>query len=271
MVGFAANSLLCRGALGAASIDAASFTAVRVASGALALAALVPRAARRAGSWAGAAALAAYALAFSFAYLRLAAGVGALLLFGAVQVTMMIAGLRAGERPGPWQWLGLAAAFGGLVVLVAPALAAPDPVGAALMAIAGVAWGVYSLIGRGAAHPLAATADNFARATPVALAVAAATIAWGRLGGGGGHVEVRGVALAATSGVAASGLGYTLWYAALRGLSRTQAAIAQLTVPVIAAAGAVALLDEVVTPRLVIAAVAIAAGVVAALAAPSRR
>jgi len=174
LTGFAANSLLCRMALREARIDASSFTLVRLASGAIVLALLAritanPRAPASSGSWRAGAALFAYAIAFSFAYLRLGASVGALVLFGVVQTTMIVGGLRAGERPRAQQWVGLAVAFAGLIALNLPGLSAPDPLGAGLMAIAGVAWGVYSLLGRGCANPLAATADNFMRSVPLAV------------------------------------------------------------------------------------------------------
>jgi drug/metabolite transporter (DMT)-like permease len=285
LVGFAANSLLCRAALGARSIDAASFTCVRLASGALVLWLIartlaargdppgvrVPDSAgaatsggRGAGSWASAAALFLYAAAFSFSYLRLTAATGALILFAAVQATMIAVGIRGGERPPPLAWLGFALAAGGLLALTLPGLAAPDPAGAALMAAAGVAWGVYSLRGRGAARPLAATADNFLRslafAAPLAAAIALA-----------GHATPRGVGLAIASGAIASGLGYSLWYAALPRLAATRAAIVQLSVPVVAAAGAAGFLGETITPRLAGAAAAIVGGIALAIVARQRR
>ncbi len=259
LVGFAANSLLCRAALGAGSIDAASFTAIRIAAGAAVL--IVIARGQRAGSWASAAALFAYAAAFSFAYLRLVTATGALILFAAVQVTMIGAGVARGERPRAIEWLGFAIAIAGLVVLVLPGLAAPDPIGAGLMAIAGASWGVYSLRGRGAARPLAATADNFVRAVPMAaLLLLAIPLA-------GGHAEPRGIALAAASGALASGIGYTLWYAALPSLAAVRAAIVQLAVPVLAAASGALVLHEPVTLRLAIATALIVGGIALALAA----
>jgi len=264
LVGFAANSLLCRSALGARSIDAASFTAIRVASGALVLFALARGRIRGAGTWASSAALFGYAAAFSFAYLRLTTATGALVLFACVQATMIGWGVVRGHRPAALEWLGLAIAAGGLIALTLPGLEAPDPIGAALMAGAGVCWGVYSLRGRSAKLPLAATADNFIRALPFAAVLLVAIPL------DGGTLTARGAILAAASGAIASGLGYSLWYAALPHLSPTRAAILQLTVPVLAAAGGVIALGELVTGRLAGAAAAILGGVAIALVARRR-
>ncbi len=264
LVGFAANSLLCRAALGAQLIDAASFTAIRLGSGALVLAVLAWRA-PRAGSWASAGALFAYAAAFSFAYLRLTTATGALILFATVQATMIVWGVVRGERPRVLEWLGLAIAAAGLVTLTFPGLAAPDPLGAGLMAAAGLAWGIYSLRGRGAANPLTVTADNFARAVPFA-ALLLLVIPLSDTG----NVTPRGALLAAGSGAIASGIGYTLWYAALPHLPATRAAIVQLSVPVLAALGGVVVLGEVVSVRLAGATLAILGGVALALLARQR-
>jgi drug/metabolite transporter (DMT)-like permease len=270
LTGFAANSLLCRMALRPGLVDAATFTGVRLASGALVLALLARRSARgpgtaRGGSWASAAALFAYAAAFSYAYLKISAGVGALLLFGAVQITMLAAALRAGDRPRGLEVAGWLAAAGGLVALLSPGLTAPDPRGAALMAAAGVAWGVYSLRGRSAASPLAATADNFARSVPMAAALVLVALAFRPL-----HATSRGVVLAALSGALASGVGYSLWYAAVPTLGATRAAVVQLLVPVLVAAAGVALLGEPVTQRLVLSALAVLGGVALAISAGGR-
>jgi len=264
MLAFAANSLLCRAALGGGLADAASFTTLRLASGALALGAL----ARARGSaltpsrvaWGSALALFTYALGFSLAYLRIPAGAGALLLFAAVQLTMIGAGLRSGERPRALEWVGLAVSLAGLVLLTRPGLTGPDPTGAALMLGAGVAWGVYSLRGRGAADAVAANASAFARAVPLALATSAAfgLIAATRL-------TPAGVLLAIASGAVTSGLGYAVWYAALRGLSATRAAIVQLSVPPLAAVGGVLALGEDVSLRLVLASVLILGGIALAI------
>jgi drug/metabolite transporter (DMT)-like permease len=186
----------------------------------------------------------AYAIAFSFAYLSLAAGTGALILFGAVQATMIVAGIAAGERPRARQWLGLVLALAGLAYLVSPGLAAPAPLGALLMGAAGVAWGLYSISGRRVVDPIAATASNFIRALPFALVLSLAT--------GPARLSPRGFVLAAVSGAIASGLGYVIWYAALPRLTSTQAAVVQLAVPPLAALAAVAFLGEALTLRLVL-------------------
>jgi drug/metabolite transporter (DMT)-like permease len=259
LVGFAANSLLCRAALGDLSIDAASFTAIRIGSGAAVLFALARGSTGGAGSWPSAAALFAYAAAFSFAYLRLTTATGALVLFACVQATMIGWGVARGARPRALEWLGLALAAGGLVALLLPGLAAPDPLGATLMALAGIAWGVYSLRGRSAARPLAATADNFLRAVPFAAALLLAIPL------AGGHISARGAALAAASGALASGLGYSLWYAALPSLAPARAAIVQLSVPVLAASGGALVLGETVTFRFAAATAAILGGIAIAL------
>jgi drug/metabolite transporter (DMT)-like permease len=251
-------------------VDAATFTSIRVISGAVALLILgrIAAAPRNetsptgVGSWGSAAALFAYAAAFSFAYLRIGAGLGALLLFGAVQATMLVWALRGGERLRWPEWAGLVAAVAGLVALVRPGLSAPDPAGAALMILAGVAWGAYSLRGRGTSRPLAATASNFARALPLALALSLACL-------GSARISPRGALLAVASGALSSGVGYSLWYAALRDLTATQAAILQLSVPVLAAVGGVALLGETLTPRLAACGAIILGGV--ALAVVGRR
>ncbi len=257
MAAFAGNSLLCRQALARTDVDPATFTSVRVASGALALA-LLARARGHspaaAGSWGSALALFAYAAAFSFAYVSLPASTGALLLFGAVQLTMIGRGLRAGERPRPAQIAGLAAAFAGLVVLLAPGLAAPEPRGAALMLAAGAAWGVYSLRGRAAGAPLAVTSGNFLRAVPLALATSVAFA-------GRASADPAGIALAAASGALASGAGYAIWYSALPGLTATRAATVQLSVPVLASLGGIVFLGEPLTARLALASAAILGGI----------
>jgi drug/metabolite transporter (DMT)-like permease len=265
MLAFAANSLLCRAALAGGHADAAGFTTLRVATGALALGAL----ARARGSaapparvaWGSALALFAYAIGFSLAYLRIPAGTGALLLFAAVQLTMIGAGLRGGERPRALEWAGLAVSLVGLVLLTRPGLSQPDPTGAALMLGAGAAWGVYSLRGRGAADAVAANASSFARAVPLALATSAA---FGLLAAT--RLTPAGVLLAVASGAVTSGLGYAVWYAALRGLTATRAAIVQLSVPPLAALGGVLVLGEQVSLRLVLASVLILGGIALAIA-----
>jgi drug/metabolite transporter (DMT)-like permease len=271
LIGFAANSLLCRLALAAGEIDAGGFTAVRLATGALALAVLRrwrdgpaccrPAEARAGGdAWIGPALLVGYAAPFAFAYVRIGAGVGALALFAAVQLTMLGSAVARGERPAPRTWAGLVLALGGLAGLALPGAAAPDPLGLALMVVAGVAWGAYSLRGRGAVDPLATTAASFARGAPLALAVALAAAALAAP-----HATARGLALAAASGALASGVGYALWYAALPALGATRAAVVQLLVPVVAAGAAIPLLGESPTARLGLASVAILGGVALAL------
>jgi drug/metabolite transporter (DMT)-like permease len=259
MIAFAANSLLCRMALGEQQIDAASFTAVRVLSGALILTLFMLPHWRRGGrrselNWRTALMLFAYMIFFSFAYLSLSAGTGALLLFGAVQLTMILAALRAGERFTPGSWGGLLLAVAGLVYLVSPGITAPDPIGAVFMLIAGMAWGLYSLLGRRAKNPLEATAHNFLLAAPLAIATSVLFI-------GDFHISAHGLWLAIASGAVASGLGYVVWYAALRGLTSTRAATVQLSVPVIAAIGGVLLLSEPMTLRLVLASAATLGGI----------
>lgn len=256
LVAFAGNSLLCRAALAHGGIDAASFTLVRLLSGATVLAVLVRfRASGNGrGDWRSALALFAYAAAFSFAYLQLTAATGALLLFGAVQATMIARGLWTGERLRSPQWCGLLLACGGLVGLVLPGLSAPPFSGALLMLGAGMAWGVYSLRGRGAGDPLRVTAGNFLRAVP--MAVLLALLLMDRA-----SMTPAGVGYAVLSGALASGMGYAIWYAALPFLRATTAATVQLCVPVIAALGGVVLLGEPLTLRLLLASVAILGGI----------
>jgi drug/metabolite transporter (DMT)-like permease len=263
MAAFAANSLLCRLALGQEQIDAASFTSIRVAAGVVTLCLILLQRSKRLAlapmNWKSVLALAAYMIFFSFAYMSLNAGVGALVLFGAVQLTMFIVALRVGEHFAPLQWLGLALAVVGLIYLVSPGLTAPDPLGAALMGVAGLAWGVYSLVGRGATDPLAATTTNFLYTLPLVLIVSLFTLNQAAM-------STTGVVLAVASGALASGCGYVIWYAALRGLTATRAAVVQLSVPVIAALGAALFLAEPITFRLVLASVATLGGVAIVLA-----
>ncbi len=254
LIAFAANSVLCRLALGDGAIDAWSFTAVRLGAGALTLVALV--ALRRlpseptAGSRRGAFFLILYALPFSFAYLALDTGTGALLLFGAVQLTMIGLGWRGGERPAALEWLGLLGAAAGVMYLVSPGVTAPDPIGAAVMVLAGVGWGLYSVAGKSAGqsggNPTVVTAANFRRAALVVVPLSVVAIPWMQL-------SLQGVLLATASGALASGLGYSIWYAALQHLSATRAALVQLAVPALAAGGGVLLVDEQITMRLAVA------------------
>ena len=265
MIAFAGNSLLCRAALQTGRIDAASFTTIRVVSGALALWLIVRLqrgGAAKAGSWPSGLALFAYAAAFSFAYLTLTAATGALILFGAVQATMIGTAFWRGDRLGGWQLLGVACALGGLVGLLLPGLSAPPLLGAGLMLLAGIAWGVYSLRGRGAGDPLRATTGNFVRAVPFALVLSLAMLPWAR-------ADLAGAALAIASGALTSGIGYAIWYSALRGLKAATAATVQLSVPPLAAVGGVVLLGEPATLRLLVASVAILGGI--ALASAEKR
>jgi len=257
MLAFAGNSLLCRVALTETSIAAASFTSLRLASGALILLVILRLrgvGATAGGSWPMAAMLSAYAVFFSFAWRGLTAATGALLLFGGVQLTMMGYGLWAGERLRGAKLLGVVVAVAGLVGLLLPGLAAPPPHAAVLMLAAGAAWGVYSVLGRGAGDPIAATGGNFLRAVPFAALLALAAT---------GHesVDRMGVLYAVLSGAVTSGLGYVLWYAALPALRATSAATIQLSVPAIAAIGGAVLLAEPITVRLLLSSVAILGGI----------
>lgn len=260
MVAFAGNSLLCRMALGGGAIDAASFTTIRFGSGAVALLILaaasgtLPSAARG-GGWLPAAVLFVYAFPFAFAYAWLTTGTGALVLFGTVQLTMIAAGLRAGERPSALDWIGLALATAGLVWLVMPGLStSPSPAGVALMSVAGIAWGLYSLLGRNSTAPVADVTGTFIRLAPATLAVTALT--WPS-----SHASLRGITLATLSGAVTSGGGYVVWYHALRHLTAARASILQLSVPALAALGGALVLAEPVTLRLVTAAALILGGV----------
>lgn len=262
LIAFAMNSILCRLALANSSIDAASFTLIRLTSGAITLAVLSPitkkRNAWNHGSWVSGALLFAYAAAFSYSYLKLSAGTGGLILFGSVQFTMIGIGIFKGERPGLLEWLGLAIALGGLVILMAPGLHAPAPVGAALMVAAGCAWGLYSLRGRGAKEPVLATSDNFLKSVPFAIITAA--IAYGQT-----HATGYGVTLAIVSGAITSGIGYVLWYSVLPHLTATRAAISQLAVPALVAIMGVVALSEQVSPRFLIASALMLGGVAMAV------
>lgn len=257
MTAFAANSLLCRMALKHTAIDAASFTSIRIVSGALVLWLLVRMrggspGAR--GSWTSALALFAYAAGFSFAYVQLSAATGALILFCAVQATMIGYALAKGERLRGLQAIGLCLALAGLVSLLAPGLSAPPPASAALMMAAGIAWGIYSLQGKRLGDPTLATAGNFLRAVPFALILSAITLP-------GQSLDAAGVAYAMASGGLASGLGYAIWYAALPALTATNAATLQLSVPVLATIGGVLFLGETVSPRLLLCSAAILGGI----------
>lgn len=276
LIAFALNSILCRIALAAGEADAASFTGVRVLAGAIALVIvslvykrpmigegvvvesgvkpLPPRGLLQFGSWASAFFLFAYAICFSFAYLGLAAGTGALILFGSVQMTMIAASIVKGERPGTWELFGVAVAFAGLIYLVLPGLASPPLFNSLLMAAAGAAWGFYTLRGRGSEDPLAETTGNFVRAVPMAAVAVIPFI-------GSLNLSVRGTVFAVLSGALASGVGYSVWYAALKYHTPTRAAVLQLAVPIIAAIGGVLLLSEVFQIRMLTASAMILGGI----------
>lgn len=258
MIAFAANSVLCRLALEGQHIDAASFTSIRLAAGTVALLGILllrwPSFVIRRPNWMTIGSLFAYMACFSFSYQYLDTGSGALILFGAVQLTMISAALLAGEKLSLMSSSGLCVAVGGLLVLLFPGIAVPNPLGAMLMGIAGIAWGFYSLGGRGATDPTAATAANFLYALPIALALSILSF-------GSAPIEPYGVALAIVSGAITSGLGYAVWYQALPLLSATRAASVQLSVPAIAAIGGVLILSEPVTLRLVVATILLIGGI----------
>ncbi|MDH0289617.1 DMT family transporter [Pseudomonas sp. GD04087] len=266
MIAFAGNSILCRLALKATSIDAVSFTGIRIFSGALMLALLLRlrrRAAREGGNWRAAAALFVYAAAFSYAYVQLDAGTGALLLFGAVQVTMIVVGLLRGERLRGQALLGFLLALGGLLVQLLPSASAPPLAGALLMLLSGVAWGLYSLLGRTGSDPLAISTGNFVRAIAFAALLAAFF-----------HSDLRvdsiGAVYAVLSGAVASGIGYAIWYSALPGLSAIQGASVQLSVPILAALSGAVLLGEAISLRLALVSLAVLGGIALILLAKVR-
>jgi drug/metabolite transporter (DMT)-like permease len=258
MLAFAANSILCRMALGKATIDAASFTSIRLLSGAVILAGILlyrNRAFQKESiNPISTLMLFAYAICFSFSYIKLSAGTGALILFGTVQLTMISFGMIKGERHGKQVWIGFIAAFGGLVYLLLPSVSAPPLMSAILMIIAGIAWGFYTIRGKKSAHPLAATGWNFIGTIPLVLLTYL-------LFRSNVHLTSEGITLAILSGAFASGIGYVIWYSAIPNLTATSAATVQLSVPVIAAFGGVMLLAEPVTPRLLIASMVILGGI----------
>jgi drug/metabolite transporter (DMT)-like permease len=267
MLAFAGNSLLARAALQGGRIDAASFTTLRLVAGAAVLWLLVRLrhdAPAGRGNWLSALALFVYAAGFSLAYLQLPAASGALLLFGAVQATMIGRGVWLGERLRPLQTAGFVLALAGIVGMLLPGLSAPPLAGSLLMLSAGIAWGVYSLRGQGLGDSTRVTAGNFLRAAPIAVVL---SLLWHRAA----SVDAAGVLLAVASGALASGIGYAVWYAALPRLKTTQAATVQLSVPVLTALGGVLLLGEPLTPRLVLASVAILGGILLVVQAPRSR
>lgn len=250
MIAFAANSILARLALTGGDIGPWGFTAIRFISGAACLALIIgPTKTLRQGSWKAALALLLYGVFFSYAYISLSAGTGALILFAAVQITMIGGGLLAGERLRILQWLGLILAMSGLVYLMLPTIAPPSPVGAVMMATAGLGWGLYSLMGRGKGDPTALTAGNFLRAAIICAVVTVPVL----FTFPENKLAPTGIGLALTSGILTSGLGYVIWYMALKYLTSTRAGIAQLTVPIIAAIGGMLFIAEPFTGRFFIA------------------
>ena len=272
MTAFAANSIFTRLAIGAGQIDAAGFSGIRLLSGATTLVILlaltgraIPLTANLGNQtrWTTAAALLVYAVPFSFSYVLLGAGTGALILFATVQLSMFAWAVYKGDRPAPMAMLGMTIALGASAYLVSPGLSAPDPLGAILMVTAGMAWAVYSLLGRGSTEPLTDTALNFVFLTPVAALLCMVSLR-------GGAPSLTGVGWAIASGALASGIGYAIWYKALPHLTRTRAAAVQLSVPVIAAAGGILFIGEVLTLRLAISSVLILGGLAMAIAASGK-
>lgn len=263
LLAFAGNSILCRMALGEGAIDPASFTVIRLLSGIIVL--MIPIFCSRkkperfsGGSWRGAAMLFIYAVTFSYGYISLDTGIGALILFGSVQITMALSNIVSGVRPGFYEWLGLLIAFSGLAYLVFPELTTPSVIGFVLMAFSGAAWGGYTLIGRGSADPLRDTAYNFIRTFPFILGFIFFTF-------DSYDISSKGLLLAIVSGAVTSGIGYLLWYIAIGGLSVTKAAAVQLFVPIIAAFGGAIFSNELITMHLLEASVLILGGVLAVI------
>jgi drug/metabolite transporter (DMT)-like permease len=259
LIAFAANSVLCRMALGSVSIDASSFTLVRLVSGALILSLILRITNNKIrthskGSWFSGLMLFTYAITFAFAYTTLDTATGALILFGAVQITIILLSVISGDRLNMSEWIGVTIALSGFFYLVIPGVTTPSAVGFALMTIAGIAWGIYTLNGRSSQSPIMDTTYNFLRSVPLIIIVTGFTIK-------NIHYSSEGLILAGLSGGIASGIGYAIWYNALRGLSAAQAAVVQLLVPVIAAFGGVIFISEVITLRLILAAVMILGGI----------
>jgi drug/metabolite transporter (DMT)-like permease len=261
LVAFAFNSILCRLALGTEAIDAASFTLIRIVSGAVTLviiSSVLGKTRTKGGNWFSAFFLFGYAICFSFAYISLTTGTGALILFGCVQATMIIAVLLSGERPKILEWIGLLFALGGLVYLVFPGLTRPPIFCSLLMMSAGISWGFYTLRGKGSDNPLADTTGNFVRAVPMVVAAGLPFLYQIQL-------SRKGILLAVLSGAFASGLGYSVWYAALKFHTATRAAIMQLSVPALAAIGGIVFLAETVSLRLLSATTLILGGIALAI------
>jgi drug/metabolite transporter (DMT)-like permease len=256
---FAFNSILCRIALKSGEIDAPGFTAIRLISGVVILLIIFQFFGKKdvetqRGSWLSAICLFTYAICFSFAYIELTTATGALILFGSVQMTMIAAALFKGERPQILEWIGLIFAFGGLVYLVFPGLSAPPIFSSALMISAGIAWGFYTLRGKGSKNPLAETMGNFLRSVPLVVLISLPFLSQI-------HLSNKGILLAILSGAIASGVGYSVWYAALKYHTATRAAILQLSVPAIASIGGVIFLSEIISTRLIFASLSILGGI----------
>ena len=259
LIAFAANSVLCRLALGEGAIDASSFTIIRLLSGAIVLLAIIrinrnKTGSSTKGSWSASLMLFLYAITFSFAYITLDTGTGALILFGSVQITMILLSLISGNRLHITEWAGVTIAFAGFVYLILPGVTTPSTIGFLLMTVAGIAWGIYTYKGRGSKSPLMDTAYNFLRTIPIVIILVIVTIKYA-------NYSSEGVLLAVLSGGIASGIGYTIWYIALGGLSTMQAAVLQLLVPVIAAFGGVIFVSEAITLRLTVSATIILSGI----------
>lgn len=259
LIAFAANSVLCRLALGENAIDASNFTVIRLLSGVIVLLAIIKLRRNKTGSptkgsWLASFMLFLYAITFSFAYITLDTGTGALILFGSVQITMILLSLLSGTRLHSTEWAGVAVAFTGFVYLILPGVTTPSAIGFLLMTMAGIAWGIYTLMGRDSKSPLMDTAYNFFRTVPVVVILALVAMK-------NANFSSEGILLAAISGGITSGIGYTIWYIALGGLSATQAAVLQLLVPVIAALGGIIFVSEIVTVRLMVSAAMILGGI----------
>ena len=261
LIAFAANSILCRLALGEGAIDASSFTTIRLLSGAIALLLIISIANDRRsqdvtskGSWSAGLMLFIYAATFSYAYISLDTGTGALILFGSVQITMILLTVLGGTRTQLTEWAGLCIALTGFIYLIFPGVSAPSLSGFVLMTLAGIAWGIYTLLGRRSENPLLDTSYNFFRTIPLVALLTLFTFKQASL-------SLEGIVLALISGVITSGIGYTIWYVALRNLSSTQAAVLQLSVPVIAAGGGVLFVSEAITQRLMIASLLVLGGI----------
>ncbi|MBT8350059.1 MAG: DMT family transporter [Deltaproteobacteria bacterium] len=259
LIAFAANSVLCRLALGERTIDASGFTVIRLLAGAMVLLAIISIKGNKTdlvtkGSWSASLMLFLYAITFSFAYITLNTGTGALILFGSVQITMILLSLISGDRLHITEWTGVIIAFIGFVYLILPGVTTPSAIGFLLMIVAGIAWGVYTLKGRSSDDPLMDTAFNFLRTVPLVIILAIITVK-------NVHYSYEGILLAAISGGITSGIGYAIWYVALGGLSATQAAVVQLLVPVIAAIGGIIFVSETLTLRLIVSATMILGGI----------